>query len=138
MAALMTRLGSKVGGKVADARQGEAQGASVGIASRPRAVAWLLALALPSLAVACEGGAAPSLPDPGPSGIAFAIKSEPSGAAVTVDGVAVGTTPAQIKLRPGPHRVRGALSGYYPAPETRVQVGASEPAELTLHLVPSH
>ena len=49
-----------------------------------------------------------------------------------------GLLPATVKLRPGPHRVRASLSGYYPAPETRVQVGASEPAELTLHLVASH
>jgi hypothetical protein len=44
----------------------------------------------------------------------------------------------KVKLRPGPHRLHATLSGYYPAPSTRVHVGATEPTELTLHLVASH
>lgn len=131
-----------MGAKVADARKGDARRVLPGIAPRRAAVAraglTTLALCLALLAAACDGGGVPALPDPGPTGVSFTLKSEPAGASLTVDGVPVGTAPATVKLRPGPHRVRASLSGYYPAPETRVQVGASEPAELTLHLVASH
>lgn len=98
-------------------------------------VAPLLALLL---GLACSGGPAPVLPDPGPNGISFTVKSEPSGANVVVDGVAVGAAPVAIKLRPGPHRMHATLPGYYPAPERRVQVGATEPTDVTMHLVASH
>lgn len=129
-------------GKVADARKGDAPSATSGIAPRraavARAVLTTLALAVVLGAAACNGGAAPALPDPGPGGLGFTIRSEPAGAAVTVDGIPVGPAPVTVKLRPGPHRLRAALSGYYPAPETRVQVGSAEPAEVTLHLVASH
>lgn len=142
----MEQLGSKMGGKVADARKGDARRVPAGIAGRCAAVAraglttlaLAFALAFALVAAACGGGTAPTLPDPGPSGLSFTFKSQPPGASVTVDGVSVGPTPATVKLRPGPHRVRASMSGYYPAPETRVQVGATEPAELTLHLVASH
>lgn len=132
-------------GKVADARKGRAQGATAGIAvARPRVARPALAgvLLAPLLAlllgVSCSGGPAPTLPDPGPNGIAFTVKSEPAGATVVVDGVALGAAPVVIKLRPGPHRMHATLPGYYPAPEQRVQVGATEPSEVTMHLVASH
>ncbi|MBI1948619.1 MAG: PEGA domain-containing protein [Deltaproteobacteria bacterium] len=135
-------LGSKLGGKVADAWQGEARRATSGIAAaaaRVARAALVLPLLVLSLAVvSCAGGAAPALPDPGQNGIAFTVKSEPAGASVVVDGVVVGAAPVEVKLRPGPHRVHATMSGYYPAPSTRVQVGTTEPAEVTLHLVASH
>lgn len=141
MADLMERLGSKMQGKVADAATREAQGASTGVA-RPRqrvARAPLVALVLAAAGtMACEAGAAPALPDPGPNGVTVALKSEPSGANVMVDGILLGPTPLDAKLRPGPHHVRAILSGYYPAPDERIQVGATEPTEVTLHLIASH
>ncbi|OGQ10245.1 MAG: hypothetical protein A2138_15140 [Deltaproteobacteria bacterium RBG_16_71_12] len=101
-------------------------------------VAVAAALAALLLAASCSGGVAPALPDPGPNGIAFTVRSEPPGATVVVDGVAVGAAPVALTLRPGPHRMHATLSGYYPAPEQRVQVGATEPGEVTIHLVASH
>ena len=41
--------------------------------------------------------------------------------------------PPRVKLNPGPHRLRASMSGYYPAPETRIQVGASEPPRAHAH-----
>ena len=41
-------------------------------------------------------------------------------------------------LNPGPRRVRATMSGYYPAPELVVQVGAGSPKEVTVPLVASH
>lgn len=148
MADLMAQLVSKMGGKVADARKRDAQGVASGIAVPQCQVARRVARAAgPALGAlltaalagaACSGGAAPALPDPGQNGVAFTVKSEPPGATVVVDGVAVGAAPVALKLRPGPHRMHATLSGYYPAPEARVQVGAAEPPEVTIHLIASH
>jgi len=138
----MTQLGSRMGGKVADARKGEAHRAKSGIAAGWSAVARaaasaLLVAVLVGLA-ACTAAPAPALPDPGPNGVELTIKSAPDGASIVIDGIAAGTAPLKVKLRPGPHRMRASLTGYYPGPDTRVQVGATEPPEVTLHLVASH
>ena len=84
----------------------------------------------------CE--AAPAPPVVGPNAIEIVVRSEPGGATILVDGAAVGPAPATVKLNPGPHRLRASMSGYYPAAETKIQVGASEPKEHTLTLVASH
>lgn len=86
---------------------------------------------------ACEA-AGPALPPAGPNALEITLKSDPPGATVVVDGSALGTAPAVVKLNPGPHRVHASMNGYYPAPEVRMQVGASEPREIVIPLVPSH
>ena len=96
----------------------------------------MFALAFIAAAAACES-AAPALPA-GPSAIEVTVASNPPGAGVTVDGVALGAAPVTVKMNPGPHRARASMSGYYPAPETRFQVGATEPREVTVTLVASH
>lgn len=100
---------------------------------------WLL---LSILLVGCE--ASPPAPATaaaaaaGPNAIEITVSTTPPGATVVVDGVAVGPSPAKVKLNPGPHRLRASMSGYYPAPESKIQVGASEPRAHTLTLVASH
>jgi tetratricopeptide (TPR) repeat protein len=42
------------------------------------------------------------------------ISSEPSGAAVSIDGAAVGNTPWTGEIAPGRHRIRISLKGYAP------------------------
>lgn len=79
-----------------------------------------------------------ALPDPGPGATALTIATTPGGAAVTVDGVGVGNSPITVSVKPGPHRLRASMSGYYPAPETKVVVERGAPATHTLSLVPSH
>lgn len=98
-------------------------------------VGGFIAGAIVALA-ACE--AAPSAPAAGPNAVEIVVSSVPSGATILVDGGAVGSAPVTVRLNPGPHRLRAAMSGYYPAPETKIQVGASEPKEHTLTLVASH
>lgn len=87
--------------------------------------------------VGCEP-AGPALPPPGPSAIEIVVRTEPPGGTIVVDGAPLGPSPQTVKLNPGPHRVRASMSGYYPAPETKIQVGASEPREVTIPLVASH
>lgn len=130
-----------MGGKVADAWQGEARRARSGIAGLPARVARVSGAILVASLVgltACKAPPVPALPDPGQNGVELTVKSVPDGASITIDGVAAGTAPVKVKLRPGPHRMRATLTGYYPGPDTRVQVGATEPPEVTLHLVASH
>lgn len=87
-------------------------------------------------AAACE--ATTPAPTAGAHAIAIVVRSEPAGATILIDGAAVGVSPATVKLNPGPHRLRASMTGYYPAPETKIQVGAGEPKEHTLTLVASH
>ncbi len=101
-----------------------------------RPVALLLTLAL-AIAAACDA-AAPTPPVVGPNAVEITVATNPPGATVLVDGASAGPSPAKVKLNPGPHRLRASMSGYYPAPETKIQVGASEPKEHTLTLVASH
>ncbi|MEX0916111.1 MAG: PEGA domain-containing protein, partial [Wenzhouxiangellaceae bacterium] len=68
-----------------------------------------------------EGGQARSLPtvelEPAPAGIA--IQSEPSGAAVSLDGRAIGTAPLEVELAPGePVTIELTLDGYRPLSRT--------------------
>lgn len=86
---------------------------------------------------ACEP-AGPALPPPGPSAVEIVVRTEPPGGTIVVDGAPLGPSPQTVRLNPGPHRVRASMSGYYPAPETKIQVGASEAREITIPLVASH
>ena len=87
--------------------------------------------------VGCEGQA-PSLPPPGPGASPITIVSTPPGAGVTVNGFPVGPAPVTVQLNPGPVRLRATMSGYYPAPETRVVVERGTAAIHTIALVASH
>ena len=61
----------------------------------------------------------------------LAIASEPAGAAVTVDGAAVGETPVALAaVAPGNHRLRLTHEGYYPY-ESEIEVSAGQ--SLSLH-----
>ena len=100
-------------------------------------VAFLCVVTLVFALSGCESSA-PAAPLAGPNAIEIVVRTEPSGATVVVDGAGVGPSPATVKLNPGPHRLRASMSGYYPAPEMKIQVGASEPREHTLTLVASH
>lgn len=65
---------------------------------------------------------------------ALAIESKPSGAAVFLDGTAVGTTPLTFPLvKVGAHTVRMTLEGYRPWSST-VQLSATEPNRVTASL----
>ena len=100
------------------------------------AVALVTLALLAGLVAACEGATA--APTAGPNAVEIVVRSAPPGATILVDGSAVGASPATVKLNPGPHRLRASMSGYYPAPETKIQVGAEQPKEHTLTLVASH
>jgi hypothetical protein len=89
------------------------------------------------LLVACESPPT-ALAAPGPGAADITILTQPAGAAVIVDGQARGAAPVTLKLNPGPHRLRASLSGYYPAPETKIVVERATAATHTLPLVASH
>ena len=98
-----------------------------------------LAAVLLVVAAGCEAsGRGPALPAAMPGAAPVTITSEPTGVSVTVDGVIVGEAPLTISLNPGPHRVRGTKSGYYPAQESRIQVSRGEAQTHHLTLVASH
>ncbi len=61
----------------------------------------------------------------------LSIVSEPAGAAVTVDGEAVGETPVDLAdVAPGTHQIRLTRKGYYPY-ESAIDLAAGQ--ELSLH-----
>ena len=86
---------------------------------------------------ACES-AAPAATVLGAGAADITIVTTPAGAAVVVDGQARGSAPVTVKMNPGPHRLRAALSGYYPVPETKIIVERSVAVTHTLTLVASH
>ena len=102
------------------------------------AVVLVLVVVAGLSSMGCEGSAAPNVTHAGPNAIEIVVRTEPPGATVVVDGAPFGPSPATMKLNPGPHRLRASMSGYYPAPEAKIQVGASEPREHVLTLVASH
>lgn len=59
------------------------------------------------------------------------VTSPVSGAAVTIDGHAVGNVPAESPLKPGQHRIALSRDGYDPA-ETSVVVVAGEKKDVTV------
>jgi len=97
-------------------------------------------IALIPMSAGCAGceAAGPALPAAGPNAIDITVKTDPPGGTVIVDGASLGPSPQAVKLNPGPHRVRASMSGYYPAQEMRIQVGAEGPREVTVPLVASH
>ena len=86
---------------------------------------------------ACTASA-PTLPPAGPFATPVTIVTTPPGASVTVNGVPIGAAPVTVSLNPGPARLRATMSGYYPAPETRIVVERGTPTTHTLALVASH
>jgi formylglycine-generating enzyme required for sulfatase activity len=63
----------------------------------------------------------------------LSIRSEPSGADISIDDVYYGTSPLTVTLTPGVHRVKAAKSGYRPETQaTMVRLGVS--LDLTLVL----
>jgi hypothetical protein len=97
-------------------------------------------LALPALAGCPATPAAPSTSAaPGEDRrTPITITTTPAGAVVLVDGAPVGEAPVTVPLAPGPHRLRATLSGYYPAPETKIVVERGVAATHGLALVASH
>jgi len=65
---------------------------------------------------------------------ALHIESTPSGAAVSVDGEPVGTTPVDVPTTPGTHEVSVSLDGYDVATRS-VDAAAGHPEDVALNLV---
>jgi len=65
-----------------------------------------------ALATVIEGRATPAAATVAAAKVAVEIDSDPSKAAITIDGAAAGTTPSKATLTTGPHTVAIALDGY--------------------------
>jgi hypothetical protein len=91
-----------------------------------------------ALAAAGCDAAAPAAPAAGPNAVQIVVRTTPPGGNVLVDGQPAGPSPATVKLNPGPHRIKAVMSGYYPAADTKIQVGQGEPTEHMLTLIASH
>ncbi|MEJ7602178.1 MAG: PEGA domain-containing protein, partial [Kofleriaceae bacterium] len=63
----------------------------------------------------------------------LSIVGEPQGAQVRIDGMPAGTLPVQLRLVPGPHRIRVTQPGYT-AFETTVNVGTNRNLPVTAQL----
>jgi hypothetical protein len=87
---------------------------------------------------ACEPAKVGGLPEPGPNAVAVTLTAEPAGTSLVVDGTPVGKTPQTVKLNPGPHRVKGLLSGYFSAEQRIVVSSGAEAPKVHLTLVASH
>jgi hypothetical protein len=70
--------------------------------------------------------------------VSFSLHSEPSGAAVSVDGVHRGTTPLTVGLTPGTHRVLMTRAGYFPLEATLDVSGDASGIPFVGRLVASH
>jgi hypothetical protein len=93
----------------------------------------------PSSSEPGAGTPAAGKPSPGDDRrTAITITTTPAGATVVVDGAPVGASPVTVPLTPGPHRLRATMSGYYPAPETKIVVERGVTATHALALVASH
>lgn len=65
------------------------------------------------------------------------VDTEPTGARVALDGVAVGLAPLELRGEPGKHRVSASLSGYTRAErEVELVPGVRESLRLSLHRSP--
>src|SRR5262249_29219573 len=61
------------------------------------------------------------------------VKTDPTGALLTVDGEQqVGTTPMDVKLSVGKHKVRATSNGYDPAERDLEVTSAMDPVTITL------
>jgi hypothetical protein len=78
-----------------------------------------------------------AVPAPAPTGWVD-LTSDPSGAAIAIDGQPKGTTPQKIKLGVGDHTIAMTLPGRKPF-ETRIKLGAgaTEPVAATLPQLPA-
>jgi len=85
----------------------------------------------------CEPAKTRALPDPGPNPATLSVTSEPPGAQISVDGVAVGKAPQEIAIKPGSHRVKAVMSGYFPLEQDLV-LDAGGTQSVRLPLVASH
>lgn len=120
-----------------------ASGATVEALERPvLQAARALALKLPAGAPGLQVGvaarpppAAPNRPIDDDTGF-LVITSQPPGAQVQIDGVAVGVTPQQQELSVGPHTLRVGHALYHPDRRT-VRIGP-EGARLAVVLRPAH
>jgi hypothetical protein len=98
----------------------------------------LALLAIPLIALAACEPAQTGPPAAGPNAVEIEITATPTGSLVLVDGARVGPAPQKVKLNPGPHRIKGMKSGYFPA-EQRVTVSSGAPSPTVhLTLVASH
>lgn len=86
---------------------------------------------------ACEPAKTRSLPDPGPNPATLSVTSEPAGAQISVDGVTVGKAPQDVALKPGQHRVKAVMSGYFPL-EQDIVLDPGGKQDVRLPLVASH
>jgi len=78
----------------------------------------------------------PPGPPPPPAPAVLALRSEPAGARVGVDGTDRGETPLELRVEPGrPHRVRVTKVGHDDA-EVSVELRAGETREETVRLAP--
>lgn len=64
------------------------------------------------------------------------VASEPAGATVHANGIALGTTPLEASLPAGTYRIRLALEGYVPA-TAMTTVDAGRPATVAVTLMPA-
>jgi len=64
-----------------------------------------------------------------PDWAVVSLTTQPAGAAVLVDGVAVGTTPAAVEIASGEHEIEARLAGYN-AWSSRLIVAANQPQQL--------
>lgn len=66
------------------------------------------------------------------------LRSTPAGAAVEIDGRALGTTPTTVEIEPGPHRVRASKPGHVTqVVEVEAIEGARKSIELALAIAPA-
>ncbi len=80
--------------------------------------------------------AATALPEITTPMVLVALRSDPPGAALEVDGKSFGVTPQEVQLPPGDHVVRATLDGRTPA-EQKVTVVAGTPQTVNITLVAS-
>jgi hypothetical protein len=69
------------------------------------------------------------------SGIKVAVKTNPPGASVRVNGEVKCTSDCNIELAPGPYEIQAVLPGYEPG-ATKIDVAAGTPANVDLTLQP--
>ena len=98
---------------------------------------WCWALGL-VFVMGCEPAKLGGLPDPGPSAVEITVTTTPPGAGVIIDGTPLGGSPVTVKLNPGPHRLKAAMSGYFGAEQKLVVSSSDAPRTVGLTLVSSH
>jgi hypothetical protein len=101
----------------------------LGIITPAMAVGAMIGLALTSL------GATPAVPPPAMG--AVTITSEPSGAPVTVDGVARGSTPLAMVIAAGAHRLEVGAGGEVPPRLLQVSPGGDTSMHVQWRATPA-